>query len=276
MIYQTIKLWGKNRYQGQDRTDFQPTLVTYVLAGTKIRGAVLICPGGGYALTSPREAEAVALQFNAAGYHAFVLYYSVAPNRHPQPLRDVARAINIIRSESDVWQIDPQKIAVCGFSAGGHLAASLAVHWNKKYLSEVAGIETALNRPNALILCYAVLSGGKFAHRGSFDNLLGSEADPESVHEMSLELQVTPNTPPTFLWHTYDDTAVPVENSLLFAQALREQKVPFELHIYPTGPHGLSLATKETDDGGKDIAHVSTWMKLCTEWLEQIFESVPG
>jgi acetyl esterase/lipase len=276
VLNQTIQLWEKGQYVAQNGSDFQPTLTTYVLAGNKKRGAVLICPGGGYERLSPREAEPVALQFAAAGFHAFVLYYSVAPHRHPQPLVDASRAMTILRSHAEEWHIDTQKIAVCGFSAGGHLAASLGVHWDKPYLAHVPGLERGWNRPGAVILGYPVISAGQFAHRGSFERLLGRDASPELLHEMSLEHHINAKTPPTFLWHTYEDASVPVENALLFANGLREQKIPFELHIYPQGAHGLSLATEETDEGEGQDAHISGWMKLCTEWLRQTFNTPIG
>lgn len=271
MFFTTIPLWEKGQYVPQGDADFMPTLATYVLDGTKRRPAVLICPGGGYGFTSPREAEPVALQYVAAGFHAFVVYYSVAPARHPQPLRDVSRAMNIIRAHADDWHIEEQRIAVCGFSAGGHLAASLGVFWDQPYCSDVPGLTRGQNRPDALILCYPVISSGPFAHRGSFENLLGPSASPEDVHAMSLEHHIHAQTPPTFLWHTVADSAVPVENALLFAQGLRAQHIPFELHIYPHGAHGLSLATAETDDGTGQDAHISSWHRLSTEWLWQVF-----
>jgi len=270
MLNKAIDIWENYIYNGEADDGFRPTLVTYVLGGEKKRGAVLVCPGGGYRYTSPREAEPIALQFNAAGFHAFVLYYSVFPRKHPQPLLDVSRAMCIIRENAEKWNIDPEKIAVCGFSAGGHLAASLGVYWGKEYLYEVPGITKGMNKPNALILCYPVITSGLKAHRGSFDSLLGENAADESLHEMSLEHHVNENTPPTFLWHTFNDKAVPVENSLLFAQALCDKGIPFELHVYPDGPHGLSLATSETSNGnaGMENPHVATWIKLCIEWLE--------
>jgi Esterase/lipase len=233
---------------------------SYVLDGERKRGAVLICPGGGYRYTSPREAEPVALQFNAAGLHAFVLHYSVAPRRHPLPLLDAARALEIIRERADEWKLEPDAVAALGFSAGAHVAASLGVRWEEPYVAR---------RPNALILCYPVISSGEFAHRGSFDNLVGAEGGSGAQARVSLELRVDEATPPCFLWHTYDDQAVPLENSLLFAGALRSHNVPFELHVYPRGRHGLSLATDETDDGnyGSD-PHVALWMRLCVEWLQ--------
>jgi len=264
MINEKINLWEEKAEDG-----FIPTLVTYVLDGLKPRGAVLICPGGGYEFTSDREAEQVAIQFNAAGFHAFVVYYSYSPRKHPQPLMDVSKAMCIIRDNADKWKVDKDKIVVCGFSAGGHLAASLGVHWDKPYLSEKLNITKGYNKPNALMLCYSVITSGEFAHRGSFTNLLGEEEDKELLKEMSLELQISKNTPPTFLWHTFEDDCVPVENTLLFAEGLRKYMIPFELHIYPQGGHGLSLATEETDSSNP---HVSTWMGLAIDWLKIQFK----
>ena len=273
MINQTIDIWGDVKYNNAGRDGFRPTMDTYVLARNRERGAVLICPGGGYSMTSEREAEPIAMKFNSAGFHAFVLYYSVAPTKHPQPLLDVSRAMCIIRENAGKWNINTDKIAVCGFSAGGHLTASLGVHWTKPYLHEAPGIMKGMNRPNALILSYPVISSGQFAHRGSFINLLGNNPDENLLKEMSLELQVTENTPPAFLWHTFDDGGVPMENSLLFAQALRKYKIPFEMHIYPKGPHGLSLATEETCVQGMGVdLHIATWMQLCIDWLKQLFK----
>lgn len=271
MISQTIGLWAEEQ-AAEGRC--KPILDTCILAGTKKRGAVLICPGGGYSMTSHREAEPIAMQFNAAGLHAFVVYYSVAPSKHPQPLLDVSRAMCIIRENAEKWNIYTDKIAVCGFSAGGHLAASLGVHWYKPYIQEAPGILKGMNRPDALILCYPVISSGPFAHKGSFENLLGNNPDKELLNEMSLELQISKKTPPSFLWHTFDDAVVPVENSLLFAQALRKNNIPFEMHIFPEGVHGLSLATDETSEGGmpKNDIHVAAWMRLCTEWLRNLFK----
>ena len=272
MINKTIDLWGEFPYTSKGTDGFRPTLDTYILKGDKNRGAVLICPGGGYGFTSPREAEPIALKFNAAGFHAFVVYYSVAPNRHPQQIMDVSRAMCILRENSQEWKIDADKIGIVGFSAGAHLVANLGVHWDKYYLKDVPGIKLGMNKPNALILGYPVITSGIYAHRGSFDNLLGDNADKQLLQEMSLELNVSEETPPTFLWHTFSDDLVPVENSLLFAQALRKKKVPFELHIYPEGPHGLSLANEETEEGDIGLyPNVATWMKLCITWLNNLF-----
>ena len=275
MIHTQLRLWEgvKNFDYGMD--GFHPTLETYLLDGEQTRGLVLICPGGGYEFTSPREAEPVAMQFAAAGWHATVLWYSVAPQRHPQPLLDVSRAVCLIRERAAEWNVDSQKIAVCGFSAGGHLTASLGVHWNKSYLSDTPGISAGMNRPDALILAYPVISGGECRHAGSFQNLLGENPEPSLREEMSLERQVSEQTPPCFLWHTVSDELVPVENSLLFANALRKHQIPFELHLYPDGVHGLSLATEETATPDyPPNPHIAGWMPLCLEWLSRTFDSL--
>lgn len=280
MIHETFELWNAWDYLGDMGDGFSPLVETYVLEGNRRRGAVLICPGGGYGYLSPREAEPVALQFNAAGFHAFILRYSVAPRRFPLPLLDASRAICALRQRADLYRIHPGRIAICGFSAGGHLAASLGVLWDKPVAfsapesgQTLGGIEPGMNRPDALILSYPVISSGPFAHRGSIENLLGPGADSAALEAVSLELHVSDKTPPAFLWHSYADEAVPLENSLLFAGALRSKGVPFELHVYPEGAHGLSLATEETSDERHEAnPHVSSWMYLCTEWLGERFE----
>ncbi|NLK68370.1 MAG: alpha/beta hydrolase [Clostridiaceae bacterium] len=269
MKNQKIKLWEglapKHIVDG-----YEPYINSYILSGDKTRGAVLICPGGGYTHKSEREAEPIAMQFTARGYHAFVLYYSVAPNKHPQPLLDVSRAMCIIRENAEQWNIDKDKVAICGFSAGAHLAASLGVHYNKPYL-KTEGIVLGENRPDTMILSYPVITMKEFRHNGSRENLIGKSPSDILINEMSLETQVSENTPPTFLWHTVEDMSVPVENSLMFACSLQKNKVPFELHIYPKGPHGLSLANEETNTDSMNIyPHVSGWIDLCMEWLDGI------
>jgi acetyl esterase/lipase len=281
--HEIIDIWeGIKQFTDNDNKDeIRPALATYILEGTselnadKKRASVLICPGGGYAYTSDREAEPVAMRFLAAGFNAFILRYRTAPSRHPKPLLDLSRAMWIIRENADKWNLDPEKIAVCGFSAGGHLAASLGVFWNELYISEAIGMPEGINKPNGLILGYPVITSGKYAHRGSFSNLLGRDATAEQKEGMSLELHVKNQVPPTFLWHTFHDLAVPVENSLLFAQALRQSGIPFELHIFPDGPHGLSLCDEETAVNNPDLInpHAANWMPLCIEWLKELFSS---
>ncbi|MFC1959162.1 alpha/beta hydrolase, partial [Chloroflexota bacterium] len=246
MIQKTIDIWEGFDFLSKSAVNPRPMLTTYVLSGEKVRGAVLILAGGCYTFTAEREAEPVALQYTAVGYNAFVLEYSVAPNRFPQALRDTCRALTLIRQNAAAWNTDPDKIAVCGFSAGGHLAASLGVFWNRTELFSTTGIDNNSVNPNALILAYPVITSGEFRYDGLIQNLLGVDASPEMVEMISLEKQVSPSTPPTFVWHTIEDELVPVENSLLFASALRRHKVSFEMHIYPQGIHGQALATKET------------------------------
>lgn len=279
MIYEQIKLLDIFPQLSPDN-DFQPMLISYchenspeIDIGRK-RGAVVICPGGGYEFTSDREAEPVALQFMASGYNAFVLRYSVSPARYPAALLQLSAAVSYIRSNAEKFHVDVNKIAVCGFSAGGHLAASLGVFWQEQFIAESLKIKEGANRPNALILSYPVITSGKFGHAGSFSSLLGENAAPGFLEKMSLENQVSEKVPPAFIWHTFNDTCVPVENSLLFASALREHGIPFEMHIFPEGVHGLSLCSPETSVAECHInPHCSKWLALCKEWLDTIFKN---
>lgn len=254
----SIWLWSDDEIRkGGD--GFQPWLDPYLLATPTPLGAVLICPGGGYGGRAAHEGITIAQRLNQAGFHAFVVHYRVSPSRHPAPLKDASRALRLIRHHADEWKVAPQHIAICGFSAGGHLAASLGTHFERDYLQGPAAIDRLSNRPDASILCYPVISTGPFANRGSFVNLLGNEATFSQLREMSLEFQVTRSTPPAFLWHTVDDNCVLVENSLLFANALRAVGASFEMHLYPKGPHGIGLA--------QDNPHLATWMPLACHWL---------
>ncbi len=269
MLHETLELWEPGEYHGAD-PNFTPKLTTYVLKDGDKKGAILVLPGGSYGFTSWREAEPIAVWANSLGYHAFVLYYSVSPNRHPQPLCDASRAMCMIRDNAEQWNIDPDDITVCGFSAGGHLAASMGVHCNAPYLQQIPGMAPGKNKPNAMILCYPVITSGNHAHRGSFQTLCGKDAAAELLDEMSLEKHVTKDTPKAFLWATFDDGPVPVQNSLLFAAAMKEANVPFELHIFPEGLHGLSLCNKITYDGNEGMInlHAGQWQALCAQWLK--------
>lgn len=245
------------------------------------RPLVLICPGGGYGYTSAREGEALAMQFLAMGYHAAVLKYSCAPARYPVALTELAMALVLIREHAAEWHVDSDAVIVLGCSAGGHLAASLGVFWKEDFLAKAAGIPAADNRllrPDGMILCYPVITSGEFAHRGSFENLLGEregrterlEDGDSLLRRLSLETRVTADTPPAFIWHTFTDGSVPVENSLLFVSALRRAGVSTEFHMYPRGEHGLGLANRltETRDGRAVQKECATWISLAHNWLE--------
>lgn len=277
MIHQAIPLQINYQKLGVKQNGYQPMLYTYIWENSaemdpkRIRPAVVICPGGGYGMTSDREAEAVALQLMSAGFHVFVLRYSCYPSAYPAALLEAAKAVCTVREHAEEWHVDPNKIIIGGFSAGGHLAGSLGVFWNRGFLADFLGCQNEMMRPNGMILCYPVITSGEFAHRGSFENLLQERYD-ELVEEMSLEKRVTKQTPPAFLWHTYEDNGVPVENSLLMASALRQYDVPFELHIYPHGGHGLSLANEETQSntGFGVQKECQTWIELVKTWIRNL------
>ncbi|MDR0948997.1 MAG: alpha/beta hydrolase [Lachnospiraceae bacterium] len=254
-------------------------LVTYIqddspeLAIRK-RPLVLICPGGGYEWTSDREAESMALQFLAMGYHAAVLRYSCAPVRYPVALLEVASAMILLRGNASEWNIEEEKIILLGCSAGGHLAASYGMFWKEDFIANAIGLEgpdRELLRPNGMILCYPVITSGEFAHRDSFVNLLGDRLD-ELSDKMSLEHQVNDDTPQAFIWHTFEDTLVPVENSLLLVSAMRKAGIPVEFHLFPKGGHGLSLANELTKhaDGGAMEEQCQVWIPLACAWMKQL------
>lgn len=235
------------------------------------RPLVLLCPGGGYAVTSDREAEGMAFRFLAMGVHAAVLRYSTAPARYPAALLQLAAAVALIRRNADPWYVDPARIVVQGSSAGGHLAGCLGVFWQEDFLTRALGTPPELRRPNGLILSYPVVTAGPFAHRESFHNLLGT-GDPARAEALSLEKRVNRFVPPVFLWHTWTDQTVPVENSLLLLQALREHGVPTEFHLFPVGRHGLGTAgalTAGRDNRGLQ-PECAVWMDLAGTWLHNL------
>lgn len=262
---------------GDNTENCHPYLDTYVLDNyseidpERVRPAVLICPGGGYKSTSTREAEAIAIQMNARGFQAFVLYYSCEPEIvFPRPQLEAARAIMMIRENAKEWNVEPNKVVIMGFSAGGHLAASVSVFYNRKFLYETLHTTPEMLRPNGQVLCYPVITSGEFAHRGSFLALLGEKEELRAL--VSIENQVTSETPPAFIWHTYTDSVVPVENSLYLACAMRKAKVPFELHIYPRGGHGLALANEETTAVNKNqiVEEVQNWIDMAGTWIKNL------
>lgn len=239
----------------------------------KERPAVVICPGGGYSHLSQREGEPVAMQYLSMGYHAFVLRYRVAPARFPEALWELALLVSQIRKHSKEWKVDPDRIVVSGFSAGGHVAGSLGMFWNREFVYGPLGRGKEEIRPDGMILAYPVVTSGPYCHKGSFENLLGEEADHKEKRELvSLELQVSSHTPKTFLWHTASDETVPVQNSLLLADALVRNNVSLEFHLFPSGPHGLALATEDTCGGRPELIEpqCQPWITLAGEWLKRL------
>ena len=237
------------------------------------RGTILVLPGGGYHTLSLREAAPVANAYNALGYHAFVLEYSIEPAPlHTLPLADTAWAVDHIRSHAAEYGLDPDRIILCGFSAGGHLAASLGNYWSRPEF--FGGTKPAeAYRPNAMILCYPVLVAGLFTHDGTLNRLVGG-GELSARIPFSMEWQANPTTPPTFMFHNVDDYSVPVENVLMMAASLSTHRVPFELHVFPKGGHGQSVATEEvlgTEVNHPIHAHVAHWVELSAEWMDLTF-----
>lgn len=229
------------------------------------KGLVLIFPGGGYEWLSPREAEPVAAAFVRGGWQAAVLYYNTRTGSDQPPLGDLPLRQAAEAMETLGARFPGRKIVLCGFSAGGNLAGCCAAHWR------------TLNapRPDGLILGYPVATMGEFTHPGTRENLLGGSAADAELARFSVEKNVTGDMPPVFCWHTVTDPDVPVQNSLLLAQALSAANIPYELHLYPRGVHGLSLATPEVEEPEKNRwadAHIAGWFPLCLEWLEGLGE----
>ena len=260
-----LPLWpgGAPGALGNDTKDI-PTLTPYLVEGTN-RPAVVVCPGGGYGGLAGHEGHDYALWLNQQGVSAFVLKYRLGSGgyRHPIMLGDAQRAIRTVRSRAQEWRVDPQRVGILGSSAGGHLASTAVTHFDAGKTDASAAIDQASCRPDFGILCYAVISMGDNTHKGSRKNLLGDNPDPALIELLSNEKQVTKETPPCFIWHTWEDQAVKVENSLEFAAALQRAGVPFDLHIYQKGRHGIGLNDQPP------FAHAHPWSRDLSFWLKE-------
>ncbi|WEV41898.1 alpha/beta hydrolase [Bifidobacterium sp. ESL0682] len=239
------------------------------------RPTVLVIPGGGYEFTSDREAEPIALKILGAGYNAAILRYSCAPSVYPTALLEAAEAMKLLRENAKAWHINPDAIIAAGFSAGGHLAGNLATTAGDETM-RAHGYDADAVRPNGLMLGYAVTTSGQYAHRSSFDRLLGNEGknDAKLLEEVSIDKHIDAKTPPTFIWHTVTDETVPVEGAMMTFAACVRAGVSVEAHFFPTGHHGLSLANEDVagagDDHGVDVG-VQQWMPLFLNWLRRNF-----
>jgi acetyl esterase/lipase len=267
MQNQPINLWpeGAPGALGNEPEDI-PTLTPYFPQSTLAGGAaMLICPGGGYGGLAPHEGEDYALFLNTLGVACFVLQYRLGSRgyRHPVMLNDVSRAMRLIRARSEEWKVDPQCVGVMGSSAGGHLASTLLTHWDLGNGGSKDAIERQSSRPDFGVLCYAVITMGEHTHEGSRQNLLGETPSTELVQLLSNELQVTPQTPPCFIWHTWEDKGVKLENSLQFVEAMQRCDVPFDFHVYQKGGHGLGLADKPP------FANAHPWSSDLAFWLKE-------
>lgn len=257
-----IPIW--NRIPPGFREDYgqpEPTITPYLVRANAPSAAIIICPGGGYQIHACHESEPVAHWLNQIGISAFALDYRVTPYYHPYPLLDARRAIQTVRYKSEQWNINPARVGIFGFSAGGHLASTTGTHSEAYDLTECDEIDRINFMPDLMVLCYAAITFGQYGHQRGMERLLGANPSTDLRDLVSNELHVTPQTPPAFIWHTASDDDVLPENSLLFASALSACRVPYELHIFPEGRHGLGLA--------EEHPHVRQWTGLCARWLQR-------
>ena len=278
MICKDLHLKDYYDFLGEDGKDarltvFLQTNLTEMNRNEQERPCILVCPGGGYAFCSQREGEPIAVNFLDEGYNVFVLNYSVAPHKFPSAILEVAAVVDLIHKNKAEWHCDVNRIAIMGFSAGGHLAGHYSNCFDceevRKYFPESHPVA-------ASVLGYPVITAKpEIAHLGSFQNLLGkTELTEDEILRYSLNECVSDKTPPAFIWHTAEDTCVPVENSLLYAMALTKHKIPYELHIYPFGPHGLSTADYQTCDRVEEnIQIANSWIADVKKWLHLILKT---
>lgn len=255
-----MKLWpGVPPGEIETTAEQVPTL-EWFMAERPTGAAVVVCPGGGYRGLADHEAGAVARWLNTLGIAGVVLRYRLSPHRHPTPLSDAKRAIRTVRHRAQELGLDVKRVGIVGFSAGGHLAATVSTHYDVGDAAARDAVERWSSRPDLTVLAYPVISMHKnYAHGGSRMNLLGEAPSDALVWDLSNEERVTPDTPPAFLFHTVDDASVAVENSVSYAMALRRAGVAVELHCYEHGAHGVGLAG--------DNADLSSWTELCGNWL---------
>lgn len=262
-----VPLWPAGAVPGAlgGTTNDVPTLTAYLPEVAVATGAAMvICPGGGYGHLAGHEGRDYALFLRREGVACFVLKYRLGTHgyRHPAMLHDAARAVRLVRARAGDWGVDPKRVGIMGSSAGGHLASTLITHFDEGDPAAADPVDRESSRPTLGVLCYPVITLGTYTHVGSRRNLLGTNATPELVEELSGEKRVRRDGPPVFLWHTLEDTAVPMENSLQFAQALRGAGVSFDLHVYEKGRHGIGLATK-----APEFANPHPWAADLLFWL---------
>lgn len=265
---ETIPLWPDQApgALGQDDKD-KPSLTVHRPAPEKATGAsMLIFPGGGYRYLADHEGTGFVPWLVDQGITAIVVKYRVTQDgyQHPAMLNDATRAIRLVRSRAAEWNLDPEKIGVMGSSAGGHLASCVLTHFDAGQADSTDPVEIQSSRPNLGILCYPVITMGEFTHQGSKNGLIGAKAPEELVTLLSSELQVKSDTPPCFIWHTWEDKGVKVENAMSFAQALQAKNIPFEFHVYEKGGHGMGLGKGRGEDGG-----FHRWTYDCSVWLKE-------
>ena len=251
-----MNLWSKEIPHYNESIEFIPYLTPYIKEGAKT--AIVVCPGGGYMRRAEHEGNTIAEWLNEIGVTAYVLEYRVAPYQAPAEASDVQRAMRVVRAEAEKYGYE--KIGVMGFSAGGHLAGTVSVHYDKDFYEPTDEIDSLSARPDFSVLCYPVIDMFNYRHDGSRTNLMEHYPKKSDCEFYSLQMQVTNDTPPAFIWHAADDACVATENAMLYAIALGEHKIPYELHIYPYGGHGLGLA--------KEVPHMHQWTKALENWLK--------